>query len=559
MGERVVEGDVLAGKYRVEKVLGSGGMGVVVAARHVQLDVLVALKFMTDEALADAELARRFLREARAAARLRSEHVARVSDVGTLESGAPYLVMEYLEGSDLAELLSNTGPQPIGSAVEFIAQACDALEEAHRAGIVHRDVKPSNLFLTTRPNGTPCIKVLDFGISKVERLGSSTAKLYSTQPRSLLGSPFYMAPEQMRAARDVDARADIWALGATLYELLTGRLPFEAESLLDLAFRVANSEPTAPREMRPEIPWVLEQIVVRCLQKDPDDRFASAAALAGALAEFMPRRGRARRAPAKTAWPEDSAPESNSDVVTRIVVADARSEGVVESAVQPLEASTSPAPSPADASRTLPVVASAQWSSVPPVEQSGTRGFRTGAKLSWGRSYRLLGKNPRVALGAFVVGLFASAGAVSAFMLRSQSPHRLIDLNPVASAVAAPSAPALGGGVTGPADLKASPPPAPPLDSSSRIPTFEVTDLPSQAVPDLPRSLPRAALTPAPSSVTPTPSARPSCEKPSYVDERGHVKFKPECLDSAPVESAAPVPKPEPADEIEKNPYLSPP
>jgi serine/threonine-protein kinase len=167
MGEKVAAGDVLAGKYRVERVLGSGGMGVVVAARHLQLDMLVALKFMTDDALKERGLVARFLREGRAAARLRSEHVARVTDVGTLESGAPYQVMEYLDGSDLSVLLSIEGPQPISSAVEYVVQACEALDEAHSAGIVHRDIKPSNLFLTKRLNGTACIKVLDFGISKL--------------------------------------------------------------------------------------------------------------------------------------------------------------------------------------------------------------------------------------------------------------------------------------------------------------------------------------------------------------------------------------------------------
>jgi serine/threonine-protein kinase len=368
MGEKVAAGDVLAGKYRVEKVLGSGGMGVVVAARHVHLDVLVALKFMSEDALADKDLTARFLREARAAARLRSEHVVRVADVGTLESGAPYLVMEYLEGNDLSVLLANAGRQPIPSAAEFVVQACDALDEAHRAGIVHRDVKPSNLFLTTRPNGTPCIKVLDFGISKSERLGSLSAKMHATRPSALLGSPFYMAPEQMRAARDVDPRADIWALGATLYELLTGRVPFEAESLLDLAMRVANSDPAPPRSMRPEIPWVLEQIVLRCLQKDPEDRFVSARALAAALVAFAPRRDAPLRRSSQQASLEEVATDSSDDAVTRV-------------------ADAAYVPSPPNAGTTLPMVGSA-ISSVPPVAQSTARAVRTGARLSWGRSTR---------------------------------------------------------------------------------------------------------------------------------------------------------------------------
>ena len=289
MGGKVAKGEVLAGKYRVDRVLGSGGMGVVVAARHIQLEVLVALKFMTDEAVRDPDLVARFLREARAAARLRGEHVARVSDVGTLESGAPYQVIEYLEGGDLGAVLAKQGRLPVGVAVAYTIQTCEALEEAHRAGIVHRDIKPSNLFLTTRPNGTPCIKVLDFGISKLTGPGVSTSnKLRGTRGNVVLGSPAYMAPEQMHAAHSVDLRVDLWSVGATLYELLTGHVPFEAQSLLELALRIAQSNPRPIRATRPEVAPELEAIVLRCLEKDRERRFGSAQLLAEALAPFAP-------------------------------------------------------------------------------------------------------------------------------------------------------------------------------------------------------------------------------------------------------------------------------
>jgi serine/threonine-protein kinase len=241
---------------------------------------------MTDEALVDQELVARFLREARAAARLRGEHVARVTDVGTLESGAPYQVIEYLEGSDLFGVLSTRGPLPIAVAAQYVMQACEAVDEAHRAGIVHRDLKPSNLFLTKRPNGTPCIKVLDFGISKAERVSLAAPDRHTTGSRGLFGSPSYMAPEQMRSPRQVDGRADIWALGATLYELLSGRLPFAGETLMEIALQVAQSKPTPLRELRPEVPPALEHVVLTCLEKDPDRRFASANKLAAALAPF---------------------------------------------------------------------------------------------------------------------------------------------------------------------------------------------------------------------------------------------------------------------------------
>ena len=287
MDDGVSIGDLLAGKYRVERILGSGAMGVVVAARHEQLDTLVALKSMAPEAAAQRDLIQRFLREARAAARLRGEHVARVTDFGTLDSGAPYLVMEYLEGRDLAAVLKDDGPLPIFAAVEYAVQACDALVEAHGAGIVHRDIKPSNLFLTRRPDGSECIKVLDFGISKVDKLGRSSSARWSTQSRVFLGSPYYMAPEQMHSAREVDARADIWALGATLYELLTGRVPFEAESLIDLAWRVSQHDPLPLRVLRGDAPWELEQLVLRCLAKPREQRFPDVLTLEASLLSLV--------------------------------------------------------------------------------------------------------------------------------------------------------------------------------------------------------------------------------------------------------------------------------
>ena len=279
-------GALLAGKYRMERVLGTGGMGLVVAARHVQLDAPVALKFMTDEALADHALVTRFLREARATARLRGEHVIRVSDVGELDSGAPYMVMEHLQGQDLAALLASLGPPPIASAVEYAIQACEGLDEAHRAGIVHRDIKPSNLFLTRRPNGTPCIKVLDFGISKSVRMLHASEFLHSTSDHGVFGTPLYMAPEQMRAAHDVDGRADLWSLGATLYELLSGTAPFPAGSIVDLAYRIANEAPPSLRANRPEIPEELERIVLRCLERSCERRFQDARSLAKALEPY---------------------------------------------------------------------------------------------------------------------------------------------------------------------------------------------------------------------------------------------------------------------------------
>ena len=278
-------GDVLASKYRVERVLGMGGMGVVVAAHHLELETQVALKFML-KAPDDGEAAVRFLREARAAAKLRSEHAARVTDFGKLETGAPYIVIEYLAGEDLGDLLRREGPLPLGLATRCIVQACEAIQEAHEQGIVHRDIKPSNLFLTRRPNGQPCIKVLDFGISKLTLSTSDPAGLQSTSTGAVFGSPMYMAPEQMRSARRASPRSDVWSLGATLYELLTGTLPFVAETVMELALKVAEELPPAPSALRASLPPELDAIVLRCLEKDPEQRFASARELAQALAPF---------------------------------------------------------------------------------------------------------------------------------------------------------------------------------------------------------------------------------------------------------------------------------
>jgi hypothetical protein len=283
----VREGDLLAGKYRVERVLGSGGMGIVVAARHVELDQLVAIKFVRDEALSNEQGVQRFLREARAAVKLKSEHVARVLDVGKLESGAPYMVMEYLEGSDLATVLAEQGPLPLGSACDWIMQACEAVAEAHAAGIVHRDLKPENLFLTRAVGGAPKVKVLDFGVSKAVK-GPSGDLLGLTRTRAMLGSPLYMSPEQMRSSRDVDSRADIWAMGVVLFQLLTARWPFEADSMPELCLKVVSDPPLSLATLRPDVPQGIVGVVERCLSKDPAKRYAQAAELASALEPFVP-------------------------------------------------------------------------------------------------------------------------------------------------------------------------------------------------------------------------------------------------------------------------------
>jgi len=283
-------GDVLAGKYRVERVLGVGGMGVVVAATHLELGQLVALKFLLPAAELNADATARFLREARAAVRISSEHVARVTDVGRLENSSPYMVMEYLDGVDLGEHPKGAA-LPIENAVDFVLQACEAIAVAHALGIVHRDLKPANLFLTRRPDGSELIKVLDFGISKVVELNESNAAL--TKTSAVMGSPLYMSPEQMRSARNVDVRTDVWALGTILHELIAGTPPFGGETLGEVFAAVMTAEVTPLRALRPETPERLERLVQRSLAKDPTQRVANVAELAVGLAEFAPPRARA--------------------------------------------------------------------------------------------------------------------------------------------------------------------------------------------------------------------------------------------------------------------------
>jgi eukaryotic-like serine/threonine-protein kinase len=276
-------GDVLAGKYRVDKILGVGGMGMVVAATHLELDQRVALKFMLPSMHESQETPARFLREARAAGRLNSDHVCRVIDVGRFDGGTPYIVMEYLQGEDLGAMLRRRGPQRVSDAVGYILQAIEGIAEAHANGIIHRDLKPDNLFLHKRNDGATIVKVLDFGISKAKAAG------LSTKTGDIFGSPTYMAPEQMESSRSVDHRADVWSLGIVLYQLVVGKPPFQAESLPLLCMSVVNDEPKLMSEIRGDLPDGFEAVVMKCLRKEPTERYADVGELAHALAPFGPK------------------------------------------------------------------------------------------------------------------------------------------------------------------------------------------------------------------------------------------------------------------------------
>jgi serine/threonine-protein kinase len=441
-------GVVLAGRYRVERVLGQGGMGVVVKAMHLQLNQPVAMKFLLPEVLGNQQVVQRFLREAQAAVRLKSEHVARVIDVGSLESGAPYMVLEYLEGADLSNFPRSQ--LSVGGVVDLVLQACEALAEAHSLGIVHRDIKPANFFITRGSDGSPLLKVLDFGISKSPVAGSNL-----TATQSVMGTPAYMSPEQMRSSRDVDHRTDIWALGVVLYELLQGMPPYGGDTFSSMVIKVVNDP--LPR-MTVALPGDLDTIVYRCLEKDPARRFQNVAELAQALARY-----------------------AQSDTQAAISVQRTRS-------IIGLEA------------RRSSVESGAGGRAIPPSTLSGAVGARTspGSTRRW-----------PIFAG---LGVLVAVVAVAVVASNGGGGQKAAGPGPAAPAAASQPPPSAPAATAAPgATPSATPPASPPPSTVATTPA----PAPAAAAPAAPpAAAPPAAAPPAPPSAPATATAQPAAQPP---------------------------------------------
>ncbi len=289
----ITPGAVLDGKYLVGRIIGSGAVGIVFQAKNVELDETVAIKCLRPEMQIDSGMVGRFAREAKAAAAIKSEYVATVHDVGTTEDGVPYIVMEYLEGKDLGTFVAENGTLSARTAVEYALQCCEALAVAHSKGIVHRDIKPENLLVTERAGGMRIVKVLDFGISKAALTGSIFQnELPIVKTLSLMGTPLYMSPEQVRVSDSVDVRSDIWSLGMVIYEVLTGHTAFTGASITEICAQIIEAPPNPIELHRNDLPSGLVEVIAKCLQKDVTKRYQNVAELALALMPFGPKRTR---------------------------------------------------------------------------------------------------------------------------------------------------------------------------------------------------------------------------------------------------------------------------
>ena len=519
-------GDLIAGKYQVEKILGIGGMGMVFAAQQLTLRRRVALKVLLPAAFELPGATERFLREAQAAVAIQSEHVARVLDVGTLDDGAPYIVMEHLSGSDLSRLLRDSGPLAVGEAIDYVLQAGEAIAEAHALGIVHRDLKPANLFLTRRADRSPLVKVLDFGLSKMP-VAEGSSEVSLTNTNTVAGSPHYMSPEQLRSLKHLDQRTDIWALGVILYELLTGARPFTGASSSAICAAVVADQPATMKSLRPELPPALEAVVLRCLEKDPARRTRSMGALAEALAPFAPARSApsleriARLSPESTALAPpvaDAGGEAATAPPTRVDVG-----GATRNLGRPAALQTR-----GPASLALAETSLAPALESPDVSPSAV----TGDAAGWVGTQLPMERTSRAAIAGGIGALAAAVGLIAWWSLphgpESGSAASSVSVAAAASTAgsslaATPPATAPPSAFNPPSATAPSAAPGKPSMPAPLTATAPPSARPGPGAPALARPLPSSVATSSPAATTtPAPPA------PALSQERKPISSKPD-------------------------------
>ena len=529
-------GEVIAGKYRVLRRLGEGGMGLVVLAEHVHLGEHVAIKVMSRQGPSSPEASARFLREARAAARLKGEHIARATDFGVLDSGAPYIVLEYLEGCDLGAYLRTNGRLVTPEAVGYVLQACEGIAEAHAGGIVHRDLKPANLFLTRSPDGSPLVKVLDFGVAKsTQPVTGETSGLTGTG--AMMGSPIYMSPEQLKSSKEVGPTADVWALCVVLFELLTGRQPFNGETFPAIAGAILYVPSPDPCADRQAIPRALGNVVLKGLAKEPKERFQSVGELARALAPFAPEEAQIHAGRASRILRESAAgivPSQASVPVVPVVGVQtgAAPNGSGPHGVGHSGAAFRPPSAPAfapqgaqAASFSSPAAHSVLVPGPGPTLGSSTT---TSGHVHPGELAKPPSRVPVLAIvlgGMALVGFLAVAGLGAhryAMAKSSASPDASASAASAASATTpTPSATAADTVAAQPSGLPSS---APPPTTPSPSAHVQVAPWPT------PKHVTQPKVTPAPAPPQPSVVPKPDCNPPIVTDPKtGEVRVKPGC------------------------------